>query len=236
MATGDVKYRFTNEILTGWVILNGQTIGSAASGASQRANADTQNLFVYLWTNCASVSANNHCPVVGGLGATALADYQANKVITLPDMRDSDLVGRDCMGNSCLGGLLSSNILSGHGDGVDTAGAWGGLANQTIAFTIAQANLPNVSFVNSGMVVTPAQLTINNAAAAGCNNTIAGDCTNSGSTTFMVSTSGQTNFATSFNLTLTNQGHAASGGSGTPMSNTFAIMNPFKLGTFYIKL
>src|SRR6185437_5878883 len=38
-ATGDIKYRATNESLTGWVILNGQPIGSATSGASQRANS-----------------------------------------------------------------------------------------------------------------------------------------------------------------------------------------------------
>src|SRR3984885_8365158 len=119
-STGDVKFRPTSEVLTGWVILNGQTIGSATSGATQRANADTQNLFVYLWTNC----TNAHCPVVGGRGGTALADFNANKQITVPDWRDSAPLGRDCMGSTCAGGLLSSNVTSGGGDGVDTPGAF----------------------------------------------------------------------------------------------------------------
>ena len=230
MATGDVKYRFTNEILTGWVILNGQTVGSASSGATQRANADTQNLFVYLWTNCATPSSNNHCTVSGGLGANALADFSANKQITLPDMRDSDLVGRDCMGNTCLGGLLASNILSGHGDGVDTPAAWGGLANQTAVTSIAQANLPNVNFTVSGITlsaISPPDV---------CN--LAG-CSGTGSGAFHGSVSPSTAawLGVTPTVTITNQGSAASGGSGTAAtSSTFPIMNPFKLGTFYIKL
>jgi hypothetical protein len=36
----------TSEVVTGWVKLNATTIGSATSGATQRANSDTQNLFV----------------------------------------------------------------------------------------------------------------------------------------------------------------------------------------------
>ena len=78
-STGDFKFRPTSETLTGWVKANGQTIGSASSGATQRANADTQNLFVYLWSNF----SNAKCPVSGGRGATALADFQANKTIRL---------------------------------------------------------------------------------------------------------------------------------------------------------
>ena len=144
-ATGDIKVRLTSETLTGWVMANGQTIGNAASGATQRANADTQNLFVYLWTNC----TNAHCPVVGGRGSTALADFNANKQIALLDMRDSIVVGRDCMSNSCLGGLLAANILSGGSDGVDTPAAFGGLANTTLLPT----NLPDTNF--SGSVNIP---------------------------------------------------------------------------------
>jgi hypothetical protein len=237
LATGDVKYRFTAEILTGFVRLNGNTIGSASSGASERANADTQNLFVYLWTNCATPSSNNHCAVSGGLGATALADFQANKQITLPDMRDAALVGRDCMGNTCLGGLLSSNILSGHGDGVDTAAAWGGLANQTASTTIAQTNLPNVNFNVSGISLSSLS------PPAVCD---VSPCASLGSLAFLLSNATNTSFwpsASSFTPTITInntggvQGVAASGGSGAAaVSTTFPIMNPFKLGTFYMKL
>lgn len=242
-ATGDEKIRFTSETLTGWVILNGQTIGSATSGASQRANADTQNLFVYLWQNCASPSSNNHCTVVGGLGSSALSDFNANKQIMLPDMRDRDVVGRDCMGNICAGGILSTNIASGHGDGPDTAAAWGGLANQTASTTIAQANLPNVNFNVSGISLT------NGTVAATANISV----TSPGSpgTSILLShantinnfdmVNGGPNLQITTNVSVNNsggvQGVAASGGSGNPAtSSNFAVMNPFMLVTFYMKL
>src|SRR5215471_18321018 len=94
-ATGDVKWRSSTEVLSGWVKQNGTTIGSAASGATQRANADTQALFVWLWTNC----TNAHCPVSSGRGATGLADFNANKTMTLPDCRARVCgVGLDDMG------------------------------------------------------------------------------------------------------------------------------------------
>lgn len=127
--TGDWKWRPTSETLTGWVKGNAQTIGSATSGATQRANADTQNLFVYLWQNC----PNTHCPVSGGRGASALADFQANKTIGLPDMRSRSPVGLDDMGNAAAGIILASNVTSGNGDGPTTPGAWGGEANHLLS-------------------------------------------------------------------------------------------------------
>lgn len=132
-STGDTKFRATSETLTGWVKINGQTIGSSTSGATQRANADTQNLFVYLWTNY----TNAHCPVSGGRGATALADFSANKTIQVPDWRARTMVGLDDMGNTAAGILLASNITSGGGDGVTTPGASGGEANHVLALTEA---------------------------------------------------------------------------------------------------
>jgi hypothetical protein len=220
-ATGDIKYRLTSELLTGWVILNGQTIGSAVSGASQRANADTQNLFVYLWTNCIQA----HCPVSGGRGVTALADFSGNKTITLYDMRDSLFVGRDCMGNTCLGGLLASNISSGGGDGVDTPAAWGGVAN----LAIGQANLPNVNFFNTGIAVANGATSID----YHYNN---GGYGNSGTTAFAITNGGSYGntslLAVATDVYVSAQGYSNSGGSGTP----FPLMNPFKLVTSYMKL
>lgn len=67
----------------GWVRLNGGTIGSATSGASERANADTHDLFVLLWNEF----DNSICPVVGGRGTSAENDWAANKKLTLPDDR-----------------------------------------------------------------------------------------------------------------------------------------------------
>jgi microcystin-dependent protein len=62
------------------VMMNDGSIGSAASGATTRANADTQALYTLLWTNI----SNTWAPVSGGRGASAAADFSANKTLTLP--------------------------------------------------------------------------------------------------------------------------------------------------------
>lgn len=78
--TGDAKLTLKTAADTGWVLMNDGSIGSAASGATTRANADTSALFTLLWNN----TADSACPVSGGRGASAAADYAANKTITLP--------------------------------------------------------------------------------------------------------------------------------------------------------
>jgi len=85
-STGQVVGEFAEYDKTGWVRLGqtdmhiAQTIGSATSGADVRANADCENLFKYLWYNV----LDTHCPVIGGRGGSAEADWIANKKITLP--------------------------------------------------------------------------------------------------------------------------------------------------------
>lgn len=132
-ATGDFKWRPTSETLTGWVKANAQTIGNATSGATQRANADTQALFTYLWTNFNDA----HCPVAGGRGASASADFTASKTIGLPDLRSRSPFGLDDMGGAAAGRLLPSNVTSGGGDGVTTPAATGGEANHTLVLAEA---------------------------------------------------------------------------------------------------
>ena len=63
----------------GWVLLDDGTIGSASSGASNRANADCEDLFLHLWNNI----SDTYAPVTGGRGASAAADWAANKKIQL---------------------------------------------------------------------------------------------------------------------------------------------------------
>lgn len=129
LATGDVKITYGTGSLSGFVRANGRTIGSATSGATERANSDTQQLFEYLW------GADANLTVSGGRGASANADWTANKTITLPDARNRVIAGLGDMGNSDAG-LLDSVIT-----GADSTvlGAIGGSATNTIA----KANLPN---------------------------------------------------------------------------------------------
>jgi len=78
--TGDIKSTFKVTPDTGWVMLDDRTIGSASSSATNRANADTLNLYTLLWNNVSDADA----PVSSGRGASAAADFAANKTLTLP--------------------------------------------------------------------------------------------------------------------------------------------------------
>lgn len=102
LATGDHKIRYGTGNLTGFVRCNGRTIGSATSGATERANADAQSLFEYLW------AADSNLSVSTGRGGSANADWVANKTLTLPDCRGRALAGLDDMGNAAAGRLTST--------------------------------------------------------------------------------------------------------------------------------
>jgi hypothetical protein len=142
-ATGDLKHRYQDGVISGWVRANGNTIGSATSGATERANADCQSLFQYLWTNDTSLTVST------GRGASAAADWAANKTIALPDMRGRTLAGMDTMGStnaSRIHTIAGSNIL----------GQTGG--NQL--YSILKANLPaqtitgNILYAGTGNGLT----------------------------------------------------------------------------------
>jgi hypothetical protein len=90
----------------GYVWANGQTIGSATSGATGRANADTVNLFTALW----NASTNTELPVSSGRGASAAADFAANKTITLPDKTGRTSIGRDTMGGAAATNRVTNGI------------------------------------------------------------------------------------------------------------------------------
>jgi hypothetical protein len=73
---------------SGWLAANGSTIGSASSGATS-ASADYSALFAVLWDNW----TNTDLPILDSAGAastrgaSASADFAANKRLPLPDLR-----------------------------------------------------------------------------------------------------------------------------------------------------
>lgn len=71
----------------GWIILNGGTIGNAASNATTRGNADTEALFTLLWTDFPTLVIKTAGGVVTTRGASAAADFAANKQLTIHDAR-----------------------------------------------------------------------------------------------------------------------------------------------------
>jgi hypothetical protein len=101
--TGDVKLTLKTTADTGWVLMNDGTIGNASSGGTSRANADTEHLFTLLWNN----TANADCAVSSGRGASAAADFAANKTIALPKA-----LGRALAGYGAGSGLTSRALAA----------------------------------------------------------------------------------------------------------------------------
>lgn len=138
--TGEIKAYVGTTAPDGYVRANGRTLGNASSGGTERASADTSELFSLLWNSY----SNAICPVSGGRGASAAADYAANKTITLPDLRGRALFGLDDMGSSAAGRLAAATIDQ------TTNGASGGA--DTV--TLVTGNLPSHSHTFSDTVTT----------------------------------------------------------------------------------
>jgi microcystin-dependent protein len=120
---------------------------------------------------------------------------------TMPDARGRNLAGLDAGGSGRI------TVAGGNFDGT-TLGNAGGQQNKAIA----QANLPNVSFTNSGITVSSSASTTsvstNNAAGSGNSAIFDTAATSTGSQNLPVPT---------ITSTVTAQGSAASGGSGTAL-------------------
>lgn len=104
-ATGDMMIRYGEGLRPGFVRCNSRSIGSALSGATERANADCRPLFEHLW------NADPNLTVGGGRGANAAADWTANKPLSLPDWRGRALIGLDNMGSTAAGRIAAATVL-----------------------------------------------------------------------------------------------------------------------------
>src|SRR5262245_3126331 len=101
MPIGTIVPYFLPTAPAGWIFLRGLTIGNATSGATERANADTERLFTALWnTNAYAVHPSR--------GGSAAADYAAGRTIDMPDMRAVAPVGMDNMGGGTARNLIPS--------------------------------------------------------------------------------------------------------------------------------
>lgn len=140
--TGMIHGELINGTKSGYVRLNGRTIGSSASSATERANDDTQALFVYLYGALNDTIA----PVSGGRTGNAAADFSpGNKTITLPNCQGASLRGLDDMGASA-GGFFSG-LTFGVGNST-TAGSRLG----TNSLALVSGNMPAHS--HSGTTAT----------------------------------------------------------------------------------
>lgn len=212
LQTGDFLWQPRSGARSGFVRANGRTIGPATSGASERANADCEALYLYLHQNY----SNTFCPVTGGRGASAAADWGDGKPLGMPNARNKGAFGLPDMGNSDSGEFDS--LVFGAGDKT-TPLSFGGDAN----LTILTANLP--PYTPSGSVSTSV-VTANPSASgsvlwfsgAGVLGAPAGSTISVANLNPLSATSAFTG--------------AAQGGSSTAMDK----MPPFMLGTWYVKL
>ncbi len=109
MGTGHWQHRPVSTSIVGWIISNGTTIGDAASGATQLASASAKFAFAYLWSNF----SNTQCPVSGGRGANAAADFAAHKTIATFNMQATGVIGVDGMGGTPTGLLTNVPVVNG---------------------------------------------------------------------------------------------------------------------------
>lgn len=86
---GDFKHSARASNHGRWMIANGLTIGSAASGATGKANANTFPCYEVLWNDWSNavlpIQTSTGSPTTRGVSAAA--DFAANKRLPLPDMR-----------------------------------------------------------------------------------------------------------------------------------------------------
>lgn len=206
-STGDMKFRPTGETLAGWIKANGSTIGNVSSGATQLAAASAANLFSWLWTNF----SNSQCPVLGGRGSTAAADFAANKTIQVLDLRGMGLQGVDTMG-----GLPSTRL-----SGVPVTSG-----NDTTPGSVLGENLhplvigENATHTHTASVTDPAHAHFYDEFVA-LQNTAAGGGAPGGSNTGVFTAAALTGISVGI----------ASSGSGTAHNTVQLSM----LGTWYIK-
>lgn len=207
--TGKFDWQPVSGTRADWVRANGRSVGSASSGATERANADCQALYEFLY----GAFPDTICPVSGGRGATAAADWAANKPIATPDMRFIfGGLGLDDMGNTAAG--RATNVPTAIGNATIAGSRLGEALH-----TLSQGELP---------AIKPA-ITIND---PGHTHTVS-NLVGSGSTISTATGGAQgVNGETGSSTTGITAAFTANLGSGTAHNNTPLAMP----GTWYIKL
>lgn len=154
--TGDIRISANSFQPFGWVVMNDGTIGNASSVATTRSNIDTWQLFNLIWTLAKPYTALTVNPIsqmytsAGApvtYGASAIADYNANKALSL-----TKAMGQVLLGTVPLANLLAATpTITGFSSVVTDSSDAGNLL-----FTTSAANLLNlfkgntVTFQNTG--------------------------------------------------------------------------------------
>jgi len=110
--------------------LNASSIAKTSGGTYN--GAGYERVFTYLWT----YGGDTQFPVSSGRGASAAADFAANKTLTLPDFRDRALVGIFASGSiTTVGATAGATTVTSTGSIVTDA--------NTGATTLTTAQIPS---------------------------------------------------------------------------------------------
>lgn len=214
---GNVISRYGVGALAGYVRLNGNTIGSATSGATERANADTQALFDYLW------NIDTALVTTPPRGASSAADWAANKQLALPDARGRLLMALPDMGAANNGSLAGVTSFT---KGSATAlGSLFGLIKRVITGGELPAHTHAVVLTDPGHAHTSNAVANNGTAIIGAAN-FAQPTYGIGAT---INTAGS-------NITISDGSGGANKVSVTGASAPYEVVNPAMSITVYIKL
>jgi hypothetical protein len=221
--TGWIQPIYGTGVVSGFVRMNGRTIGNAVSGATERANADAQALFAWLYNQDTNLS------VSGGRGASPLADFSAGKTILVPDWSGCDIRGLDDMGGGARG-RLTTTVFSGLGPTV--LGATAGVEKTVIL----QAKLPSIVAAGAVAITDPGHthnlnVTGSGALGSGVQYGAIDALVRHGNPAAGALVSAGAHFSSTTGITASfNSGNI--GGSGDPLPTT----PPTRLCTIYIKL
>lgn len=140
---GDGKDWWLSTVDPGWIWAMG-TIGNASSNATNRANADTLDLFTAFWNDTAYQYTGPTADAASGQlqvfdasgvavarGASAAADFAAGRQLSVPDVRGRVRIAKDNMNGT------AANRMTGTVGGVNGSllGANGGFQQNTLDVT-----------------------------------------------------------------------------------------------------
>ncbi|EMF80888.1 hypothetical protein LEP1GSC188_3130 [Leptospira weilii serovar Topaz str. LT2116] len=113
---GDVKTSARNTAPSGWLTMNGQTIGNTGSEANNVGSA-FQNLFILLWNDWSNtvLPIQTSTGTATTRGASAVADWNAGKRLPIPN-----IAGRTAIGVGAATGLTARNLGEGIGEEAHT--------------------------------------------------------------------------------------------------------------------
>lgn len=133
----------------GYVRMNGRTIGPTGSAATELANDTTEALFTHLYGLSDSIAT-----VSGGRGASAAADWAANKTIVVPTMQGFLPGGVEGMGATAENRIQSIGICDVTNSSADI------IVADTTGLTIGMTVI--ISEVDSGTIIDidPVTLTV----------------------------------------------------------------------------